>query len=129
MIMQGTTPKALTWSGLLAVLTFSATLLPFSLRGAQQRPALEEEFFITLKKDHEFNDPRWPFLIKVKDVQDKTLVDATFKHRAGDAKDPNRFDMVVQSRTATIDFDTDKGVARVHLDGAEVTNPRRSMSP
>ena len=83
MIMQGTTPRALTWSGLLAVLGLSAMLLPLSPTWAQQRPALEEEFFSTLKKDHEFNDPRWPFLIKVKEVQDKTLVDATFKHRAG----------------------------------------------
>ena len=90
------------------------------------RPAVRA---VRLKKDHEFNDPRWPFLIKVKDVQDKTLVDATFKHRAGDAKDPNRFDMVVQSRTATIDFDTDKGVARVHLDARGYRSARDRCHP
>ena len=127
MIMQGTTPRALTWSGLLAVLSFSATLLPLSFTWAQQRPPLEEDFFITLKKDLEFNDPRWPFLIKVKDVQDKTLIGATFKHRAG-SEHPNSFDMVVQAEKATIEFDKEKGVARVHFDGAEITNPREDVS-
>jgi bla regulator protein BlaR1 len=41
MIMQGTTPRALTWSGLLAVLGLSATLLPLSPTWAQ-RPENEE---------------------------------------------------------------------------------------
>jgi len=36
MIMQGTTPRALTWSGLLAVLSFSAMLLPLSPSWAQR---------------------------------------------------------------------------------------------
>ncbi len=126
MIMQGTTPRALTWSGLLAVLGLSATLLPLSPTWAQQRPALEEDFFITLKKDLEFNNPRWPFLIKVKDVQDKTLIDATFKHRAG-SDQPDSFDMVVQAKKATIEFDKEKRVARVHFDSAEITNPREDV--
>src|SRR4051794_37024892 len=32
---------------------------------------MEEMFYKFLKKDREFNNPRWPFLIKVKDVQGK----------------------------------------------------------
>jgi len=36
MIMQGTTPRTLNWSGLLAVLGLSATLLPLSPSWAQR---------------------------------------------------------------------------------------------
>jgi beta-lactamase regulating signal transducer with metallopeptidase domain len=128
MIMQGTTPRALTGSGLLAVLGLSAIVLPLAPTWAEQRPTPEQEFFNTLKRDHELNDPRWPFVIKVKDVQDKTLIDATFKHRAGGARNPNSFDMVVQARKAEVDFQPDRGVASVRLDGVETTNPREDVS-
>ncbi len=33
---------------------------------------MEEMFYKFLRKDREFNNPRWPFLIKVKDVEGKT---------------------------------------------------------
>ena len=36
-------------------------------------------FYKFLKKDREFNNTRWPFLIKVKDVDGKLMIDATFK--------------------------------------------------
>jgi beta-lactamase regulating signal transducer with metallopeptidase domain len=123
MIMQGTTPRALTWSGLLAVLGLSATLLPLSPTWAQ-RPNPEEAFFRSLARDHEFNNQDWPFVIKVKDLQDKKLVGATFKHRTPDAEDGETFDMIVEAREARVEFDKDKGVARIFLDGAVVTNPR-----
>ena len=42
---------------------------------------LENAFYTILERDHEFNDPRWPFAIKVRDVQGKTLIDATFRFR------------------------------------------------
>ena len=51
---------------------------------------MEEMFYKFLKKDREFNNPRWPFYIKVKDVQGKVMYDATFKHRTGDPKNPSR---------------------------------------
>src|SRR4051812_34312750 len=35
---------------------------------------LEDTFYKLLKKDREFNSPRWPFLIKVRDVQDKVMI-------------------------------------------------------
>jgi beta-lactamase regulating signal transducer with metallopeptidase domain len=130
MIMQGTTPRALTWSGLLAVLGLSATILPLSPTWAQQRPSLEDEFLLTLKQNHELNDPRSPYLIKVQDVQDKTLIGATFKHRSavpGEA-DPNKFDMVIQARRAEIDFDRAKHLASIRLDGVETTDPREDVS-
>jgi lipopolysaccharide export system permease protein len=89
---------------------------------------MEDVFYKYLKMDREFNNPRWPFLIKVKDVQDKVMIDATFKHRAGGPQNPNTFDMVVQAKTARIHFDTEAGIARVYLDGAEITNPREDVS-
>ncbi len=42
---------------------------------------VEDTFYKWLKKDHEFNNPRWPFLIKVPDVKDKVMIEPTFKHR------------------------------------------------
>jgi lipopolysaccharide export system permease protein len=89
---------------------------------------MEEMFYKFLKKDREFNNARWPFLIKVKDVQGKTMYGATFKHRAGLPQNPNSFDMIVQAKRAVIHFDTDKGMARVYLDGAEVIDPREDVS-
>ncbi len=89
---------------------------------------VEDMFYKFLKKDREFNNPRWPFLIKVKDVQGKLMIDATFKHRAGGQQGSNDFDMIVQAQKAVIRFDTERGLARVYLDGAELTNPREDVS-
>jgi lipopolysaccharide export system permease protein len=89
---------------------------------------MEDTFYKVLKKEREFNNPRWPFLIKVKDVQGKTMLGATFKHRAGGPKGSNSFDMIVQAKKAIIHFDTRKSVARVFLDGAELINPREDIS-
>jgi lipopolysaccharide export system permease protein len=83
----------------------------------------EEMFYKTLKKDRELNSPKLPFQIKVRDVDisTKTMWMATFKHRAkgGAANTP---DMIVQARKARIFFDMDEGVARVYLDGAEISS-------
>jgi beta-lactamase regulating signal transducer with metallopeptidase domain len=127
MIMQGTTPRALTWSGLLAVLGLSATLLPLSPTWAQ-RPDPEETFLNSLARDHEFNNPDWPFVIKVKDVLDHKLLGAIFKHRTADAQDGESFDMIVEAKEARVEFDKEKGVARIVLDGALVTNPRADVA-
>jgi lipopolysaccharide export system permease protein len=89
---------------------------------------MEESFYTFLKKNREFNNPRWPFLIKVKDVQGKTMINATFKHRVGGPKGANTFDMIVQAKKAVIHFDTQKGEARVYLDGAETINQREDVS-
>jgi lipopolysaccharide export system permease protein len=84
---------------------------------------LEETFYKWLKKDHEFNNPRWPFLIKVSDVQDKIMKNATFKHRVGgDAKDD--FDLVIQAKTAVLHIDLNAKLVRVTFDDAEVQHYR-----
>ena len=65
---------------------------------------LEDALYKILKRDHEFNDPRWPFVIKVRDVQGKTLIDATFLHRT-EGKD-NEFDAVIQAKRGVLRVDT-----------------------
>ena len=66
---------------------------------------LEDALYKLLKRDHEFNDPRWPFMIKVRDVQEKNLIDATFKHRTKGKV--NEYDAVIQARRAVLRFDLD----------------------
>ncbi len=115
-------------SGLLLYLSHT----PIPLANVQAKMVIyknmEEMFYKFLRKDREFNNNRWPFLIKVKDVQDKLMIDATFKHRASGAQNPNSFDMVIQAKRARIRFDTAASLARVYLDGAEITNPREDVS-
>ncbi|MGE3818208.1 MAG: LptF/LptG family permease [Isosphaeraceae bacterium] len=87
----------------------------------------EEMFYKLLKKEREFKPPGWPFLIKVRDVEGKTMIEATIKHRAK-GESPNSFDMVVSAERAVINFDTDKGVARVYLDGAELVSDGKDVA-
>ena len=42
---------------------------------------LEDMFYKLLARDREFNHPKWPFLIKVRDVQGSKMIDPTFKHK------------------------------------------------
>jgi beta-lactamase regulating signal transducer with metallopeptidase domain len=83
---------------------------------------LEEELLRTLKKEHEFNDRRWPFLIKVRDVQDKTLIDATFKHRVSGKDD---FDLVIQAKQVALRVDPGARVVYVDFGDAEIQHYRR----
>lgn len=89
---------------------------------------MEEMFYKYLKKDRQFNNPRWPFLIIVKDVVDKEMIDATFKRRSGGPEHPNQFDLIVKADKARIHFDTAANTARVYLDGAEISAPRQDRS-
>ena len=75
-------------------------------------------FFTRLEREHEFNDPAWPYWIKVRDLQDRTLIDATLKHRV-EGKG-NDFDLVIQAKRAEVHFDTKARIARVLLDECEV---------
>jgi len=84
---------------------------------------LEGEFYRILKRDHEFNDPNWPFFIKIRDLVGKSLLDATFKHRV--KGQPNEFDAVIQARCAVVRFDLEAKVIRVFLEQAEVQHFRR----
>jgi lipopolysaccharide export system permease protein len=88
---------------------------------------MEEMFYKYLKKDREFNNRGWPFLIKVKDVEGKKMIKPVFKHRKS-PDNPNQFDMIIIGDTAVIHFDTANNVARVYLDGAEIIDPRKDVS-
>ena len=81
---------------------------------------LEEMFYKVLKKEREFNNPAWPFFIRVRDVDDKVLLGAIFKHRSGGPDKPNSFDAQVMADRATIAFDLDAQppVAHVSLWGS-----------
>lgn len=123
----GVSPMLLIWPTIFIGGVLSVTLLAMSSdtipRATHQARLvvfknLEEFFYKVLKKEREFNNEKWPFLIKVRDVEGKTMLDATFKHRAQSGPDP--YDRVVQAKRAWIKFDVDKGLARVYLDGAEI---------
>src|SRR5262249_15439120 len=85
---------------------------------------MEETFYKWLKKDHEFNNQRWPFLIKVRDVHDRVMIDPTFKHRVPGSK--NDFDMVVQAKTAVLHIDLVAKLVRIYFDDAEVLQYRNN---
>ena len=83
--------------------------------GPRNATELEDDLYNRLAKEHEFNDPRWPFVIKVRDVQDKALIDATFKHRV---KGKDEFDLVIQAKKAVL-----------HVDPAQRSSTSSSMMP
>jgi lipopolysaccharide export system permease protein len=78
---------------------------------------IEDMFYKLLARDREFNHPKWPFLIKVRDVQGSTMIDATFKHKL---KGGNEYDAVIQAQRAELHFDLKAKVVRVFLERSEV---------
>lgn len=91
---------------------------------------MEDTFYKVLKKDRQLDRPDWPFLIMVRDVEGRTMLDATFKHRtsSGGRGTPRSFDTIVQAKKARVHFDMTKLQARVYLDDAEVSNPSKDVS-
>jgi lipopolysaccharide export system permease protein len=83
---------------------------------------LEDTFYKYLKRDREFVNPNWPFLIKVRDVEGKVMIDATFKKRAKGKDNSDTFSATVQAKRAELHFDLKKKIVRVHLDHAEMQN-------
>jgi lipopolysaccharide export system permease protein len=83
---------------------------------------LEDTFYKYLKRDREFDNARWPFLIKVRDVEGKVMIDATFKKRAKNADNSDTFSAVIQAKRAELHFDLAQKKVRVHLDQAELQN-------
>jgi lipopolysaccharide export system permease protein len=83
---------------------------------------LEDTFYKFLKRDREFNNPRWPFLIKVRDVEGKVMIDATFEKRSRDKDNRETYTATIKAKRAELHFDLIHKVVRVHLDQAEVQN-------
>jgi lipopolysaccharide export system permease protein len=124
-------PAVLTSAVLSGALMFlSAGFIPESTHQAKLAifKNFEDAFYKWLKVDREFNNPGWPFLIKVQDVDVETrwMYQATFKHRAKEAGAQSTFDLVVTAKRARINFDMKAGFARVYLDGASVTGGSES---
>lgn len=88
----------------------------------------EDAFYKILKLDRELNNPDWPFMIKVEDVdiESRTMYMAVFKHRTKRNSSVHTYDMTVTARKAVINFDMERGVARIYLDGAHVTGGSKS---
>ncbi|CAN5830493.1 LptF/LptG family permease [soil metagenome] len=82
---------------------------------------IEDMFYRVLKKDREFDNPTWPFHIKVGDVEDRMLIDAYFRHRSNQPDGDNPFDMTVYAEKASIHFDTDRELVTVKLIDAQAT--------
>jgi lipopolysaccharide export system permease protein len=78
---------------------------------------IEDMFYKLLARDREFNHPKWPFLIKVRDVQGSKMIDATFKHKV---KGGNEYDAIIQASSAEMHFDLKEKLVRVYLQDAEL---------
>jgi lipopolysaccharide export system permease protein len=83
---------------------------------------LEDTFYKFLKRDREFNNPRWPFLIKVRDVEGKTMIDPTFNKRAKGRDGSETYSATIQAKRAELHFVLKERIVRVHLDQAELQN-------
>jgi len=83
---------------------------------------LEDTFYKFLKRDREFNNPNWPFLIKVRDVEGKIMKDATFNKRAKNKDNSDTYSATIFAKRAQLDFDDKEKMVRVHLDQAEFQN-------
>jgi lipopolysaccharide export system permease protein len=96
---------------------------------------LEDFFYKTLKMERIVDFQNWPFLIKVDDVEGRTLIKPIFKKRAPakverpipfgrppEAEEPAAFEMVVESSTAQIKFDFENEMVNVYFENANVMN-------
>jgi lipopolysaccharide export system permease protein len=93
---------------------------------------LEDFFYKTLKMERIVDFPTWPFLIKVNDVDDRLLIKPIFKKRApkpdrpllmsrpAEAEEPAAFEMIVEAKTATIDFKFEQEEVAVYFEKANI---------
>ena len=87
---------------------------------------VEANFLRTLARTHEFDDPRWPFSIKVREVAGESLIDATFWMRAKGLENANAFSATVQAKRAQIHFDLVRNILKLKLDQMEALHFDRS---
>jgi lipopolysaccharide export system permease protein len=106
----------------------SADLIPRATHAFRQIlfQDFEDMLYKVLKKEGEFNGRNAPFYISCKDVDDRTLIGATFKHRKS-KDEPNEFDLIVAAERATIRFDIPAGLARIDLQNS--TTAGKSTRP
>jgi lipopolysaccharide export system permease protein len=82
----------------------------------------EDTFYKFLRRDKEFNNSQWPFLIKVREVQGREMIDATFNKRAKNKDNSDTYSMTIFAKRARLHFDEREKMVRVHLDQAEIQN-------
>lgn len=80
----------------------------------------EDMLYKVLKKEGEFDGAHAPFYIGVKDVDERTLIGATFKHRR-DKEHPHEYDLQVYAERARIHFDVPGEKVRVELENSQTT--------
>jgi lipopolysaccharide export system permease protein len=83
---------------------------------------VEDTFYKFLKRDREFNNPRWPFMIKVRDVDGRVMKDATFNKRAKAKDGSDTYSATIFAKRAELHFDLKESLVRVYLDQAELQN-------
>src|SRR3954451_18278621 len=115
-------PTILVATGLsITLLYISRTWIPESAHRAKLVifKDLEDTFYKFLKRDRVFNNPRWPFLIKVRDVEGKVMRDATFEKRARDEDNRETYTATIKAKRPELHFDLVHKIVRVHLDQSE----------
>lgn len=112
-----------------ALLYVSTGLIPIANNSAKMVvfKDMEDMVYKLLKRDREFDHPKWPFSIKVRDVEGKVMINPTFKHKAKppEAAKPqpgadDDYDAVIQAKSAVMSFDLPGKMVRVLLEEAEV---------
>ncbi len=83
---------------------------------------LEDTFYKFLRRDREFNNARWPFLIKVRDVEGRDMIDATFNKRAKNKDNTDTYSATIFAKRARLQFMEKEKLVRVHLDQSELQN-------
>ncbi len=119
------------WPTLILAIVISGFLLyvsrgwiPRSAHSAKQVlfKDLEDTFYKFLRRDREFNNPRWPFLIKVKDVQGRDMIDATFNKRAKNKDNSDTYSLTMFAKRARLHFLEKEKMVKVDLDQSETQN-------
>jgi beta-lactamase regulating signal transducer with metallopeptidase domain/protocatechuate 3,4-dioxygenase beta subunit len=81
---------------------------------------LEESLHGALAKEHEFNNPRWPYVIQARDVSGDAAIDVTFKKRARVLIDGQEFTATIHAKRARFRIDSRRLILLARLEGAEV---------
>ncbi len=77
---------------------------------------LEDMFYKMLAREKEFNHPKWPFLIKVRDVEGTKMLDAYFLHKVKGGTD---YDATIIAKKAEMHFFLSEKLVRVYLEDSE----------
>ena len=138
----GLSAMVLIWPAVVFALVLSlvlswatATAIPMSTSAARLviYQNLEDLFYKKLKMERVFDVPDWPFLIKVKDVEDKVLIGATFKQRAdksnpatslsspGETESGPAYQMIVRATEARIKFNFEAEKVVIYFKDAEIS--------